>query len=526
MSGLTTLKAGPSSELWWCLGDGVGQAKMPKRRKVGSPSNEEQRDICAELKDFIVSENEKCVREIEKSNDRRIGALEESLSFAMDSITAVSQRQSSADSNILQLQRETADLRRRMQQLELSEDRAQQQNRLTSLVFSGPALQAKTRREEAAQLIRALVRQYLNHGLDSAQVRGMIRLPNGKILVDFTSAAPGSDRDILFRSKTKLRGSGLYISESLTPRRQAIFAELLQLKRRGVIFSVFTRAGNILACRSRDSAPIRIASPDAVSQLAGVAESRSSQGRAQRDGGGDPPAPALRRESQGSRRERESEPPGPSEEMEGVAHSPGDPSELATHRGALTGQRLGETMDDSSPEGPGRPGKRQQPRSSSLLECAREAVPRLVQLSPPLPMVEAATAGSAEVADQPGDGVGRSGALPVTVGAGGCSASPCRTAVAVHSADDSRESPLPATSGPASPRSTAPASGERGGQRRDEMTVRSPALASGESGRAGGLTEQRSAAGGAVGGVGGYRTNVRMPNVRMPKVRKQMFVSK
>ena len=109
MSGLTTLKAGPSSELWWCLGDGVGQAKMPKRRKVGSPSNEEQRDICAELKDFIVSENEKCVREIKKSNDRRIGALEESLSFAMDSIAAVSQRQSSADSNILQLQRETAD---------------------------------------------------------------------------------------------------------------------------------------------------------------------------------------------------------------------------------------------------------------------------------------------------------------------------------------------------------------------------------------------------------------------------------
>ena len=96
-SGLTTLKAGHSSELWCCLGVNVGQTKMPKRRKVCSPSSEEQRDFCDKLKQFIVSENEKCVSEIKKSNDRRIGALEESLSFAMDSLIAVSQRQNSAD---------------------------------------------------------------------------------------------------------------------------------------------------------------------------------------------------------------------------------------------------------------------------------------------------------------------------------------------------------------------------------------------------------------------------------------------
>ncbi|KAF0287851.1 Brevican core protein [Amphibalanus amphitrite] len=239
---------------------------MGKRRKVCSPSQEgpSDGDICAELKEFIVSENSKCVKEIRDSNDRRIAAVEESLSFAMDSLTAMSERQRSADIDILQLQRETAELRRRLQHLELSEDREQQEKRLTSLVFSGPALQSKTSREDAARLIRSLVQQRMEHALDSAQVKAMIRLRNGRVLIDFTTAAPGSDRDVLFRNKTKLKGTGLFVAESLTPRRQAMFSDLLRMKKEGIIFSVFTRSGVILACRSRDSAPIRITDPEAT----------------------------------------------------------------------------------------------------------------------------------------------------------------------------------------------------------------------------------------------------------------------
>ena len=124
----------------------------------------------------------------------------------------------------------------------------------------------------------------------------MIRMKNGKILIEFTSAAPGSDRDILFRNHSKLRGSGLYIAESLTPRRQAMFADLLQLKREGLIF-VFTRSGDILACRSRGSAPIHIADPEVVRRLAGDgAPGRPAQGRTQAGGGGARPALAAWRE--------------------------------------------------------------------------------------------------------------------------------------------------------------------------------------------------------------------------------------
>ncbi|KAF0295826.1 hypothetical protein FJT64_006704 [Amphibalanus amphitrite] len=146
---------------------------MPKRRKVCSPAQEGQSDgdICAELKEFIARENAKCVKEIRDSNDKRLVAIEESLSFAMDSLTAVSERQHSADTDILQLQKETAELRRRLQQMELAEDRRQQEGRLTSLVFSGPAIQTQTRREDAARRIQTLVQQHMRHALDPSQGR-------------------------------------------------------------------------------------------------------------------------------------------------------------------------------------------------------------------------------------------------------------------------------------------------------------------------------------------------------------------
>ena len=46
---------------------------MTKKRKVCSPSQEGFSDIWAELKEFIVSENAKCVKEIK---DSKIGVWE------------------------------------------------------------------------------------------------------------------------------------------------------------------------------------------------------------------------------------------------------------------------------------------------------------------------------------------------------------------------------------------------------------------------------------------------------------------
>ena len=64
-----------------------------KRRKPNSPAQAQQgeSDICAELKLFITQENAKSVKEIKDSNERRLEALEDALSFAMDSLMAVSE---------------------------------------------------------------------------------------------------------------------------------------------------------------------------------------------------------------------------------------------------------------------------------------------------------------------------------------------------------------------------------------------------------------------------------------------------
>ena len=83
---------------------------------------------------------------------------------------AVSDRQNSADYDILVLQRETADLRRRLQLIELSEDRLQQEKRQSYLLFSGPALRAQTRREDAFERIQSVVREYMRIDMDCDQI--------------------------------------------------------------------------------------------------------------------------------------------------------------------------------------------------------------------------------------------------------------------------------------------------------------------------------------------------------------------
>ena len=211
---------------------------MTKKRKQCSPPEErsEKSDTYTELKEFIVCELAKSVRDFKEANERRLTATDESLNFTHEAVVAVSKRQNSADADIFQLRKEMAEVRQRLREMELSEDRRLQQTRLTCLLFAGRELQRQNSREDAMRLIQSLVQRHLHHSMDHTQISTVARLKSGRVLVEFTSAAPGSDRDILFRTKTRLRGSGLYISESLTPRRQEMFADLLALKRDGIIF--------------------------------------------------------------------------------------------------------------------------------------------------------------------------------------------------------------------------------------------------------------------------------------------------
>lgn len=156
-------------------------------------------------------------------------------------------------------------LQRRIEQLE---DGAEQRERLRCLVFSGPAIPQPEQGEKTEELISDLLSTYMNFTMNLAEVEEAFRVRNMKvILVKFRAAGAGSDRDKLFRSKTKLHGTGLFVAESLTRKRQAMFKELLGLKKRKSIHAAFTQSGELFVRITAESAPLKIADQSAVEQL-------------------------------------------------------------------------------------------------------------------------------------------------------------------------------------------------------------------------------------------------------------------
>ena len=370
-----------------------------KKRKVNSPLQEGPSDLCANLKDFIVKENAKSVKEIKDSNNRRLAALEDSLSFTMDPLTSVSARQKSTEQHIYSLEKETEELRRRVRRMEVAEDRLQQDRRLSTLLFSGPSLQSGQyrRHEDAMEWTLSVLREYLRRNIDRSQIKAFVMLKGGKLLVDFTSVAPGSERDVLFRSKVKLKGSGLFISESLTPRRQEMFQKLLQLKKEKKIFSVFTRSGNILVCRSRDSAPVRVLDPEAVSALSEPGVSRHpEQGRVEVENeGGQRPGGAV---VEGERRGREQSVADESRQRP-FHRDRVDSGTAVSHVRLDSGTDLHPDSSELESVGTSPGGEVSRRRPSVLRDCARDPVPE-THLSPPLQEPRGAEAGV-----RPSDGV-------------------------------------------------------------------------------------------------------------------------
>ena len=151
-----------------------------------------------------------------------------------------------ADNNssreIGKLREEVGELQRRIAQLE---DGMEQRDRLGNLLFSGPAIPEAVQGEKSDELIQDLISTHLSYAIDLGQVHAAFRVRNQAIMVKFKSALPGSDRDQLFRTKKKLPGTGLFINESLTRKRQELFRELLRLKKGRSIHAVYTQAGDL-----------------------------------------------------------------------------------------------------------------------------------------------------------------------------------------------------------------------------------------------------------------------------------------
>ena len=116
-------------------------------------------------------------------------------------------------------------------------------------------------------MIKDVLLNLMSYTLHMDQVDCAFRLRSQSIMVKFTSIASGSDRDAIFRTKTSLRGTGLFVSESLTPRRQNIFRTLVKLKQQRSVHAAFTRSGDMFVKTSPESPPVKIANQAALDRL-------------------------------------------------------------------------------------------------------------------------------------------------------------------------------------------------------------------------------------------------------------------
>ena len=108
----------------------------------------------------------------------------------------------------------------------------------------------------------------MGFSMDMQQV-AELRREERQIFVKFSTSAAGSGRYLLIRNRTRLRGSGLYIKENITPDRQQIFNKLIQLNREDRVSSstVFTRDGTVFVVVGQRDRPRPVRSEVALERL-------------------------------------------------------------------------------------------------------------------------------------------------------------------------------------------------------------------------------------------------------------------
>ena len=234
---------------------------------------EKDDEVISDLKDFIRSENARnnksLAEEIRRVNDERMTAIETSLSFVLTSTETLAKRLKAVEQRAQQAEQDFCQCAKKLAEVEEQLDQQQQRELQEWLIFSGPAIPRPARSgrsEDPAQLLHGLIHNHMAYDMDMRQVGELVR-DEKQIRVRFKGVGPGSDRFFLVRNKTKLQGSGLYIRERLTPYRQRLFNEVLQLKRQNRVSTVFTREGIVFVATSQRDRPRPVRSDVGLERL-------------------------------------------------------------------------------------------------------------------------------------------------------------------------------------------------------------------------------------------------------------------
>lgn len=234
---------------------------------------EREDDTIADLKAFIRAENAKnnkaLAEEIRRYSDERMAAVENSLGFALETNETLAKRLNEVEQRAQRTEQDFCQCAKRLVDVEEQLDQFHQRELQSWLVFSGPAIPRVPRygrSEDSPHLLQDLIQKHMNYDIDLGQIAELQR-DERQMRVRFNTVKAGSDRYYLVRNKTKLRGSGLYIRERLTPFRQRLFNEIIQLKRNNRINTVFTKEGTVFVVVSHGDRPRPVRSDVALERL-------------------------------------------------------------------------------------------------------------------------------------------------------------------------------------------------------------------------------------------------------------------
>ena len=347
--------------------------KTPRTEEDGDRedicSQDDGGDVIADLKAFIRDENARNGRalaeQIRKCNEERMTALENSLSFALTTSETLAKRLSEVEQRAQKTESDLLFCARRLAAAEEQLDEMRQREYHDWLVFSGPAIARAAnagRGQEVAKRIHELVYNYMGHGMDMSQVKE-VRRDERQIQIRFNVVSEGSDRFFLVRNKTKLQGSGLYIRERLTPARQRIFNETLQLKRNRQLNTVFTRDGTVFVVVDQRDRPRPVRSEAAVERLVKYLSERAAEQHQT-----EPPArPSQQRQPDGTGATSMTAQNGPPEQLGGA----GAPGRTDSARGSVERRRT-ESPRAESPRDGGSGAEREQHQPMDHSEEPRE----------------------------------------------------------------------------------------------------------------------------------------------------------
>ena len=150
------------------------------------------------------------------------------------------------------------ELEKHVSELTMEVDDVNQQGRKEYLILDGDALPAFTETEDTRKVATEALKKQLDITLPESDITACHRLQNkAKIIIKCKTR---DQKDSIYSSRMSQQSTRktLYIRESLTPRRNAQVALLVDMKREGTISNFYTRNGTIFARKNRDMRYVKI----------------------------------------------------------------------------------------------------------------------------------------------------------------------------------------------------------------------------------------------------------------------------